>query len=98
IEAAGADVVRQLDSHAAMPASTQRGLAAAQLDAAAVALGREHDSRHGGFGGAPKFPPSMVLEFLLRHHARTGDPTAMQIVTTTCERMARGGIYDQLAG
>jgi uncharacterized protein YyaL (SSP411 family) len=39
-----------------------------------------------------------VLEFLLRHHARTGDPRSLEMVATTCERMARGGIYDQLAG
>jgi uncharacterized protein YyaL (SSP411 family) len=61
-------------------------------------LGLEHDDTHGGFGGAPKFPPSMVLEFLLRHHARTGDQRSLQMVAVTCERMARGGIYDQLAG
>src|SRR5205823_4086411 len=52
----------------------------------------------GGFGGAPKFPPSMVLEFLLRHHERTGEPMSLSMVGTTCEAMARGGIYDQLAG
>src|SRR5690606_13576234 len=52
----------------------------------------------GGFGGAPKFPPSMVLEFLLRHHARTGAEGALQMAADTCERMARGGIYDQLGG
>ena len=58
----------------------------------------EFDAAHGGFGGAPKFPPSMVLEFLLRHHERTGDPMSLAMVGTTCEAMARGGIYDQLGG
>ncbi len=52
----------------------------------------------GGFGGAPKFPPSMVLEFLLRHHARTGSADALAMARGTCEAMARGGIHDQLAG
>ncbi|MBS2539970.1 thioredoxin domain-containing protein, partial [Catenulispora sp. NF23] len=52
----------------------------------------------GGFGGAPKFPPSMTLEPLLRHHARTGDVDALAMVLRTCEAMARGGIYDQLGG
>ncbi|MEO7448885.1 MAG: hypothetical protein ABI336_11490, partial [Humibacillus sp.] len=52
----------------------------------------------GGFGGAPKFPPSMVLEFLLRHHARTGDNLALRMAERTLEGMARGGLYDQLAG
>ena len=54
--------------------------------------------KYGGFGGAPKFPPSMVLEFLLRSAARTASPETLQIVDSTCEAMARGGIYDQLAG
>ena len=40
----------------------------------------------------------MVLEFLLRHHARTGDADALAMARGTCEAMARGGIYDQLAG
>ena len=52
----------------------------------------------GGFGGAPKFPPSMVLEWLLRHHARTGDVRALGMAEATLDAMARGGMYDQLAG
>ncbi|MQY14839.1 hypothetical protein SRB5_50150 [Streptomyces sp. RB5] len=68
------------------------------LHAALLALTREFDAVRGGFGGAPKFPPSMVLEFLLRHHARTGSEGALQMVQATCEAMARGGIYDQLGG
>ncbi|MCI0383882.1 thioredoxin domain-containing protein [Streptomyces sp. CNQ085] len=69
-----------------------------ELGAALLALTREFDARHGGFGGAPKFPPSMVLEFLLRHHARTGSEGALQMVEATCGAMARGGLYDQLGG
>jgi uncharacterized protein YyaL (SSP411 family) len=53
---------------------------------------------NGGFGGAPKFPPSMTLEFLLRHHERTGSGQALHLATATAGRMARGGMYDQLAG
>ncbi|MEY9963105.1 uncharacterized protein YyaL (SSP411 family) [Streptacidiphilus sp. MAP12-16] len=68
------------------------------LHEAAVALGREYDDKRGGFGGAPKFPPSMALEFLLRHHAATGSASALRMVERTCEAMARGGIYDQLGG
>ena len=68
------------------------------LDRAAAVLAAEFDGSRGGFGGAPKFPPSMVLEFLLRHHERTGDPMSLSMVGATCEAMARGGIYDQLAG
>ncbi|THA24781.1 thioredoxin domain-containing protein [Streptomyces sp. RKND-216] len=69
-----------------------------EMGAALLGLTREFDEKRGGFGGAPKFPPSMALEFLLRHHARTGSDGALQMVDATCEAMARGGIYDQLGG
>ena len=69
-----------------------------ELHAALRGLIRDYDEKRGGFGGAPKFPPSMVLEFLLRHHARTGAPAALEMARATCEAMARGGLYDQLAG
>ncbi|WP_424889893.1 thioredoxin domain-containing protein [Streptomyces sp. XH2] len=71
---------------------------AADLGAALLGLTREFDAVRGGFGGAPKFPPSMTLEFLLRHHARTGSEGALEMAQATCEAMARGGIYDQLGG
>ncbi|MFD0786466.1 thioredoxin domain-containing protein, partial [Micromonospora azadirachtae] len=67
------------------------------LDAAAGQLAEEYDETHGGFGGAPKFPPHMNLLFLLRHYQRTGSARSLEIVRHTCEAMARGGIYDQLA-
>ncbi|MEU0214560.1 thioredoxin domain-containing protein [Streptomyces sp. NPDC006265] len=69
-----------------------------ELAQALLGLTREYDPQRGGFGGAPKFPPSMALEFLLRHHARTGAEGALQMAQDTCERMARGGMYDQLGG
>jgi uncharacterized protein YyaL (SSP411 family) len=62
------------------------------------ALYQDFDQTSAGFGGAPKFPPSMVLEFLLRHAARTGSPKAAEMVSRTCHAMARGGLYDQLGG
>ncbi|HYX96809.1 MAG TPA: thioredoxin domain-containing protein [Geodermatophilus sp.] len=68
------------------------------LDRAVAALAADLDERWGGFGGAPKFPPSMLLEFLLRHAARTGDDRALAMARSTLEAMARGGIHDQLAG
>ena len=61
-------------------------------------LATNFDVEHGGFGTAPKFPQPMVLEFLLRHHHRTGDPQALGMVETTLQHMARGGIYDHLGG
>src|SRR5215469_3284274 len=73
-------------------------------DSAVAHLAQRYDSARGGFGRAPKFPPSTVLEFLLRHAER---PTAARPATseqahmmaaTTMQAMARGGIYDQLGG
>ncbi|GAA2421648.1 thioredoxin domain-containing protein [Actinomadura vinacea] len=69
-----------------------------KLAAAVQVLARSYDTARGGFGGAPKFPPSMALEFLLRHHARTGDEQALAMAGHTLEAMARGGMYDQLGG
>jgi uncharacterized protein YyaL (SSP411 family) len=68
------------------------------LDAAAAALHKAYDPVNGGFGGSPKFPSQPALSFLLRHHDRTGDDTSVNIVAHTAQRMARGGMYDQLAG
>ncbi|MCW2788983.1 MAG: N-acylglucosamine 2-epimerase [Aeromicrobium sp.] len=73
-------------------------LGAAELDAAVPELAKGYDAEAGGFGTSPKFPPSMVLEFLLRNAARTGSRQALDLVTGTCEAMARGGMYDQLSG
>jgi len=67
-------------------------------ETAYAALERIFDPMHGGFGGAPKFPHATELELCLRRHAAEGDPQALQIVTTSLERMAAGGIQDQLGG
>src|SRR6266705_887454 len=68
------------------------------LDSSYRRVATNYDVRNGGFGSAPKFPPAMVLEFLLRTNYRTGAEEPLAIVTTTCLKMARGGIYDQLGG
>jgi uncharacterized protein len=60
--------------------------------------GAASDPRRAGFGGAPKFPPSMTLLHLLRHNARTGSALALDLVARICAAMARGGMYDQLGG
>jgi uncharacterized protein YyaL (SSP411 family) len=84
---------------AAQLAEDQAGVRLREVtDAAVAALGQGFDAAEGGFGGAPKFPPSMVLEFLLRYHQRTGAPEALRMADRTCEAMARGGMYDQLGG
>ncbi|WP_371479777.1 thioredoxin domain-containing protein [Kitasatospora sp. NBC_00315] len=72
--------------------------AEADLHQALAGLSSGFDAARGGFGGAPKFPPSMAVEFLLRHHARTGSAVALEMAVRTCEAMARGGIHDQLGG
>jgi uncharacterized protein len=68
------------------------------IDQAATQLAREFDPIHGGFGAAPKFPPSTAISLLLRVHRRTGDPESLKIARTTLDAMARGGIYDQIGG
>ncbi|KAA9162298.1 thioredoxin domain-containing protein [Amycolatopsis acidicola] len=68
------------------------------LESAVKSVASEADHEHGGFGGAPKFPPSMVLEFLLRHHERTGSAEALSLVEECASAMSRGGMYDQLGG
>jgi uncharacterized protein YyaL (SSP411 family) len=96
LETAGTTIVgaisARLDLGAPAPVSAE------VLDSAVRALSDTYDETAAGFDGAPKFPPSMLLEFLLRNHARTGDADALRMARGTLEAMARGGIYDQLAG
>lgn len=68
------------------------------LEAAYRGIIRNYDSTNGGFGSAPKFPPAMTLEFLLRTYHRTRRQESLDIVTHTCRKMAEGGMYDQLGG
>ncbi len=93
VEAAGAEVVQRLSRP---PGGPTAEVTPELLDAAYANLKASYDGVHGGFGDAPKFPPSMVLEFLLRHSARTGN--GLELVEHTCRTMAAGGMYDQLAG
>jgi uncharacterized protein YyaL (SSP411 family) len=97
VVATGAQVVSALTANT-VPQGAIAPPTIADLDAAATGLREALDVKQGGFGGAPKFPPAMALEFLMRHHARTGDDASLEAVDTTCIAMARGGIYDQLAG
>ncbi len=77
--------------------------AAGQPDEQAVERGFQHfrrtfDSRLGGFGGAPKFPRPVILNFLLRYYARTKNEEALDMVVETLRAMAKGGMHDQLGG
>jgi uncharacterized protein YyaL (SSP411 family) len=96
--AAGQRIVEGLAERSLVATGGAPPPSAEVLDQAVRSLVSSYDGRRGGFGAAPKFPPSMVLELLLRHHARTGDADALRMTEGTCEAMARGGIYDQLAG
>ena len=58
----------------------------------------QFDAQYGGFGNAPKFPPSMGLPFLLRYWHRSGNAYALEMAELTLQKMARGGMYDQLGG
>jgi len=68
------------------------------LDLAYRTHAQRYDIRHGGFGGAPKFPPTMSLDFLLRYWKRTGTSYALEMVTESFRKMSRGGLYDQIGG
>jgi uncharacterized protein len=68
------------------------------LDAASAALSSRFDAYEGGFGGVPKFPPSMSIDFLLRFHHRSGSARALEMATLTLDKMAYGGMYDQAGG
>jgi hypothetical protein len=74
------------------------GLSPQMLEDAYRSLTPSYDLLNGGFGTAPKFPPTMVLDFLLRYWKRTGNSHALEIVATSFTKMARGGIYDQIGG
>jgi len=81
------------------PPREERGrVDGALLDAAVRATLAQYDARHGGFGGAPKFPPTMTLDLLLRRWARTGDDALLGAVQHSWDHMTRGGLFDQVGG
>jgi uncharacterized protein YyaL (SSP411 family) len=86
-----------LRAQLAVPAGDRDPLPS-QLDGAAARLAATFDEANGGFGGAPKFPAPMSIEFLLRTWRRTRDPRTLRIITRTLDAMADGGICDQLGG
>jgi uncharacterized protein YyaL (SSP411 family) len=97
LESSAADMLAHLESGSAGIAGGGP-VGPEALEAAALSLRAQFDARHGGFGGAPKFPPSMRLDLLIRDFVRTGEPSAREIVRTTLARMAAGGMYDQVGG
>jgi uncharacterized protein YyaL (SSP411 family) len=90
----------RITAHLAEAAVAAGAPDATVLTAARDALVANHDATWGGFGGAPKFPQTMSLDLLLRHHHRTGgtDAEALAVVTRALDAMAAGGIHDHLGG
>ncbi|HET7585578.1 MAG TPA: thioredoxin domain-containing protein [Gemmatimonadaceae bacterium] len=93
-----AEALRELYDRAREPARGTGTLTPAMLEDARRALVDQADAEHGGFGGAPKFPNAMALDFLLRCWRRTGDEEAREVVVRSMRAMVRGGIFDQVGG
>lgn len=98
VEEASDHIAGELRKMAAGLPSGGPAVAPDLCDHAVASLLKDEDTVHGGFGGAPKFPPSALLEALLRNYERTGSPAVLRAVSRTGNAMARGGIYDQLGG
>jgi uncharacterized protein YyaL (SSP411 family) len=97
VDQTAAQLVKALDRTANLNAGTEVP-GVAEINAALQQLAGAFDSRWGGFGPAPKFPQTMNLELLLRASGAGAGEGALQVVTTTLDAMASGGIYDHLGG
>ncbi|MFC9893800.1 thioredoxin domain-containing protein [Nocardia sp. NPDC127579] len=98
VDKASGQVAAALREQAAGLPAADLAVDAALLDHAVAAVLRDEDREHGGFGGAPKFPPSALLVGLVRSWERTGSPEVRAALLRAATAMARGGIYDQLRG
>ncbi len=96
VDAASAEVIQAIGS--SLAAGAKSTIDHHALDRAAARIAQSYDPVHGGFGGAPKFPPSMTLDFLMQVANRTNDRQFDDIITNTLTKMARGGMYDQIGG
>ena len=92
-----AEAALRLNAAAAVSAGDEP-VGPAQTARAVADLASRFDAKWGGFSPAPKFPPHAGLALLLREHARTGDAAVLNMATTTLDRMAEGGMYDQIGG
>jgi len=98
VESAGDQIAAELGRRSSGLRADGPPVEPSLCDTAVTAILADEDKEHGGFGAAPKFPPSALLEALLRSYERTSDPAPLAAVQRTATAMARGGIYDQLAG
>ena len=92
------EAVRARSAVEAPPAGADVGVSPEVLRLTYAALAQAHDREWGGFGRAPKFPMTTNLELLLRAYTHNRDESTMEIVVTTLDAMASGGIYDHLGG
>jgi uncharacterized protein len=93
-----AQMRERLEVATASAVSTNARATPEAINAAGALFKQSYDPHHGGFGGAPKFPQPSQPQFLLRYAKRFNDPEAVRMVLHTCDRMAAGGIHDQLGG
>jgi uncharacterized protein len=98
VEQAAENLTQSLDRSVLGIGGQEAALTADLIPNAVGKMAGNFDKIHGGFGPAPKFPNPMNLEFLLRAYQHTGDEKALHMVSHTLQKMARGGIYDQLGG
>ncbi|HKY98173.1 MAG TPA: thioredoxin domain-containing protein [Gemmatimonadaceae bacterium] len=90
--------LREIYDNTKMQARSEGSIDSRLMEFAYRGLAQKYDVRHGGFEGAPKFPPTMSLDFLLRYWRRTETGYALEMVADTFRKMAHGGIYDQIGG
>ncbi|MEA2568649.1 MAG: uncharacterized protein QOI24_650 [Acidobacteriota bacterium] len=97
VDAASKEVTTAIASSVTLQPSSN-ALDRHALDRAAAGIAKNYDPEHGGFGSAPKFPPSMSLDFLMQVAWRRDDRELREIIVNTLTKMARGGMYDQVGG
>ena len=98
IKESAEDFHSKLQGFTAQQQTNASMLTPAILHSAVAHFKEEYDPRHGGFGNAPKFPRPSQPIFLLREAVRFGDTNAIEMVLNTCDKMAAGGMHDQLGG
>jgi uncharacterized protein YyaL (SSP411 family) len=98
IEESASDVIEQIEKAVSTPVAKETRINAATLRYAYEQIKSSYDPVYGGFGGGPKFPRPVVLNFLLRYYARTGEGQALHMTLHALRAMARGGIHDHLGG
>lgn len=98
IEQNGAEMQKALSESGIPRGADEMPLDARTIELALNNIARAFDGENGGWGGAPKFPQPMTLEFLIRQYTQTRDELILKMLTLTLDKMARGGMYDQLGG